>query len=140
MKYKSKTDWWFHLCVIITALFTAYIFYLATKGDPTMLLAAMMFAAMFFLFLLPTYLLTYYVFEEKQLVIRSGLFSKRRILYTDIISCYPGSATGENAALSRQRLVITYMRGAKKKTINVSPKESFDFQTELKLKMKTEEE
>lgn len=139
MKYKSKTDWWFHLCVLVTALFTGYIFYLAAKGDPTMLLAAIMFAAMFFLFLLPTYLFTYYVFEEKQLVIRSGL-TKRKIPYTDIVSCNPGTATGENAALSRERLVITYMRAGKKKTINVSPKVGFDFQTELKLKLKKEEE
>lgn len=140
MKYKSKIDWWFHLCVVLSALFTGYIFYLALNGDPTMALASVMFAAMLFLFMLPTYLLTYYVFEDKHLVIRSGLFSKRKILYTDIVSWQAGSVTGENAALSKDRIVIFYMRGGKKRSINVSPKNKFDFQTELKINTQSEDE
>lgn len=47
MKYKSKIDWWFHLCVVIFAVFTGYVIFAGTYGNPTMLLAAIMFGLMF---------------------------------------------------------------------------------------------
>lgn len=136
MKYKSKIDWWFHLCVVIFAIFTGYVIYAGTNGNPTMLLAAIMFGLMFFLFLLPTYLMTYYVMGDNALTVRSGLFSKKVIPYNMIVSCQPGSVTGDSAALSRDRLVITYFKNSKKKNVIVSPKDKFDFVTELKLKQK----
>ena len=107
MKYKSKIDWWFHLSVIVFCAFTAYTIYAASLGNATMLLA-----------------------------VRSGLFTKKVIPYNMIVSCQPGSVTGDSAALSRDRLVITYFKNGKKKNIIVSPKDKFDFVTELKLKQK----
>ncbi len=136
MKYKSKIDWWFHLSVIVFCAFTAYTIYAASLGNATMLLAAIMFGLMFFLFLLPTYLFTYYVTGDSALTVRSGLFTKKVIPYNMIVSCQPGSVTGDSAALSRDRLVITYFKNGKKKNIIVSPKDKFDFVTELKLKQK----
>lgn len=136
MKYKSKIDWWFHLSVVVFAVFTGYTIYAGTLGNPTMLLAAIMFGLMFFLFLLPTYLFTYYIMGDKALIVRSGIFSKKVIPYNMIASCQPGSVTGDSAALSRDRLVITYYKNGKKKNVIVSPKDKFDFITELKLKQK----
>lgn len=138
MKYKSKIDWWFHLLIALFGIFTVYAVFGAMNGDPTLAVASIMLFFMFFLFLLPTYLRTYYFTGEKALTVRSGLFTKKVIPYEMIVSLEPGSVTGDSAALSRDRLVLTYYKNGKKKHLLVSPKDKFDFMTEIKLKTSAE--
>lgn len=91
----------------------------------------------FLALLLPSYLFTYYVFEENGLRIRSGWGRGRFIPYCDIISCLPQThRSQDSAALSKERLTITYRKKGGEKTISISPKEQYAFMGELATRKK----
>ena len=140
-KFKSKIDWWFHLAMAFFILFMAAVFVATSYTEPpTDSVCALTFVVLLVFFLallLPSYLFTYYVFEDNGLRIRSGWGHGRFIPYCDIISCEPQrDRSQDSAALSMDKLTITYRRKNTNRTINISPKEKYAFMGELDVRRK----
>lgn len=140
-RYRPKIDWWFHLAMGMFVVFMAALYVLAARSQPpvnaTCALAFLLMAAFFLLFLLPAYLLTCYTFEADGLRIRSGLTRGKKIAYHDIVSCLPASGKANmSAALSKERLTVTYRAATGNKTIHISPKDKGAFLGELALRKK----
>lgn len=133
MKYKSKIDLWFHALVLCFAFFTIYFIYKTLEGDGAYALISLIFFFALVLFILPVYFNTCYLFGDDALIIKSGIFSKKTISYSAIVSCREGTEHTQSAALSRQRLVITYVVPSGRKSILVSPVNKFDFLTQIKI-------
>lgn len=140
-KFKSKIDWWFHLAMALYIFFMAALFvssaYVEAPYNSSCALTFVVLLIFFLALLLPSYLFTYYVFEENGLRIRSGLGRGRFIPYCDIISCLPQTQRSQDsAALSKERLAITYRKKGNEKTISISPKEQYAFMGELDVRKK----
>ncbi|MCR4924963.1 MAG: PH domain-containing protein [Clostridiales bacterium] len=133
MKYKSKIDWWFHLTVFVFIFFTFYFIYSTIEGKSSFALLSILSLAFLSLFLLPDYLSTYYYFDKEALIIKSGLFTKIVIPYSTISSCEAGTMHATTAALSKDKLIISYFSPKGKKYVVVSPKNKFDFMTQIKI-------
>ena len=117
-------------------IFLAALFVSSAYADPpSNSICALTFVVLLVFFLavlLPSYLFTYYVFEPNGLRIRSGWGHGRFIPYCDILSCEPQSGRANDAAaLSKDRLTVTYRWKNSTKTVHVSPKEKFAFMGEL---------
>lgn len=140
-KYKSKIDWWFHVAMALYIVFMIALFVSTAYVEPpynsscawTFVVLLIFFLAL----LLPSYLFTYYVFEENGLRIRSGWGRGRFIPYCDIISCLPQThRSQDSAALSKERLTVTYRKKGNERTISISPKEQYAFMGELAARKK----
>lgn len=135
-KFKSKIDWWFHLAMALYVVFMAALFVASAYAEPpsnsTCALTFVVMLVFFLALLLPSYLFTYYVFEENGLRIRSGWGRGRFIPYCDIISCLPQTQRAQDsAALAKDRLTVTYRKKGNEKTISISPREQYAFMGEL---------
>lgn len=133
MKYKSKTDLWFHTLTLCFAFFTIYFIYKTLEGDGAYALYSLIFFFALVLFILPVYFNTCYLFTDDALIIRSGIFTKKSISYSNIVSYREGTERTDSAALSKDRIVITYVTPSGRKSILVSPRDKFDFLTQLKI-------
>ena len=122
--------------VFMAALFVATS-YVEPPSDSVCALTCVVLLIFFLALLLPSYLFTYYVFEENGLRIRSGWGRGRFIPYCDILSCEPQRGRSQDsAALSTDKLTITYRRRNANRTISISPREKYAFMGELSLRRK----
>lgn len=140
-QFKSKVDWWFHLAMALYAVCMAALFVASSYAQPPVhSLCALTFVVMLVFFLtvlLPSYLFTRYIFEPGGLRIRSGWGRGRTIPYCDILACGPQSGRANYAAaLSKDRLTVTYRWKNVTRTIHISPKEKEAFMGELDARKK----
>lgn len=144
-KYKSKIDWWFHVAMALYTVFMIALFvstaYVEPPYNSSCALTFMVLLIFFLALLLPSYLFTYYVFEENGLRIRSGWGRGRFIPYCDIVSCLPQTRRSQDSAsLSKDRLTVTYRKKGNEKTISISPKEKYAFMGELNMRKKGQQD
>ena len=111
MKFNSKIGWWFHITVVLFTIITLWLFYLYIINKIGSL-AFILFISLLILFILPRYFLTYYVFEDSYLYIRSGLILNIKINYGDIISFKESNNIISSPALSMDRLEIKYYKNS----------------------------
>ena len=110
MKYRSKVDWWYYIIIMLFTYCTVHVVYCfftnnSSKEHPLLLV---LFLLCEFLFLLPNLFLTYYIFEESCMYIRSGYFLWKNIEYTDIVKIRETKSLFSPSGLSMERIEITY--------------------------------
>ncbi|MCC9296738.1 PH domain-containing protein [Clostridium sp. WLY-B-L2] len=126
MKFNSKIGWWFHITVVLFTIITLWLFYLYIINKIGSL-AFILFISLLILFILPRYFLTYYVFEDSYLYIRSGLILNIKINYGDIISFKESNNIISSPALSMDRLEIKYYKNSFCDSILISPDKKQEF-------------
>lgn len=134
MKYKSKIDPYFHGIVAVSVLLLALCAYNGfAKGQALYSLAFFIMLIFLGVFILPMYFNTYYLFTDDCLVLRCGITTKISVPYENIVSCSPGRIQANSLSLSKDTLIITYITPKGRKDVLISPKEQFDFMTQLKM-------
>ncbi|MED1863057.1 PH domain-containing protein [Fictibacillus nanhaiensis] len=129
MKYPSKKDWWLGLILWGAVGYGAFISTNALLEENADLLGIMITVIInlaLIAFISWLWFTTYYVLEEKELVIRCGPINKR-ILYREISSAHKTLNPISSPALSLKRINITYQFGM----ALISPKNRDEFLGEL---------
>lgn len=131
-KYKSKIGVSYGLIAVLIALILIISFVIVMKdsystAEMVILLIAYLlgFTAYCFSFIYPI-CNTEYIIQEKELLIKCGLY-KKKILLNDIVEVIPGKSFGREPALSMQRLYIKYSEGQGIYSIGISPRNMKDF-------------
>ena len=128
MKYRSKVDWWYYIIIMLFTYCTVHVVYCfftnnSSKEHPLLLV---LFLLCEFLFLLPNLFLTYYIFEESCMYIRSGYFLWKNIDYSDIVKIRETKSLFSPSGLSMERIEITYKYKDSINTVLISPKKKKD--------------
>ncbi|MBU8919790.1 PH domain-containing protein [Neobacillus sp. 114] len=126
MKYSSKKDWW--LTVIV---FGGMIFAIGSSGSAVFedtlnvgeTIVALLVPILLSIFILWLWLTTYYVIDDKNLIVRYGPF-KKIIPFYSIKSVKKTMNPLSSPALSLKRLEITY---GQYDTVLISPKDRDEF-------------
>ncbi|MBS4210897.1 PH domain-containing protein [Neobacillus rhizophilus] len=126
MKYSSKKDWW--LTVIV---FGGMIFAIWSSGSAVFedtpnvgeTIVALLVPILLSIFILWLWLTTYYVIDDKNLIVRYGPF-KKIIPFYSIKSVKKTMNPLSSPALSLKRLEITY---GQYDTVLISPKDRDEF-------------
>ncbi len=129
MKYPSKKDWWLGLILFGATGYGAYIStyaLLSEKADLLGILITIIINLTLIAFISWLWFTTYYVLEEKELIIRCGPIHKR-IPYREISSAHKTLNPISSPALSLKRINITYQFGM----ALISPKNRDEFLQEL---------
>lgn len=127
--FKSKIDTWIACIFALSAILIIYTIYVTVnQGELSIAEACVYFLAGIWL---PVWFFfgTFYRVDKQHLTIHCA-FYKKRILLTDIHSVIPSKSWWASAALSLDRLKITY---ADNRTILVSPKDKEGFIQALNL-------
>lgn len=131
-KYKSKIGVSFGLVAVLTALILIVSFAIAMKDNYStaemvilLIVYLLGFTAYCFSFIYPI-CNTEYIIQEKELLIKCGLY-KKKILLNDIVEVIPRKSFGREPALSMQRLYIKYSEGQGIYSIGISPRNMKDF-------------
>lgn len=132
MVYKAKIDAWFHLLVgLLIAVPTGLVYLAATGRHPVLFIIGAFFAIFDVWVVLPVWMDTRYVLEEKGLFIHSGRLVNRRIPYGSILQVQPTRDPGTAPAPSLQRLRITFRTKTGTGHILISPKDPAGFTAQL---------
>lgn len=129
MKFPSKKDWWLGLILWGAISYGAYISTYALLTEKADLLGILITAVINLVligFISWLWFTTYYILEEKELIIRSGPINKR-IPYHEISSAHKTLNPLSSPALSLKRINITYQFGM----ALISPKNRDEFLQEL---------
>ncbi|MBH0155419.1 PH domain-containing protein [Fictibacillus sp. 5RED26] len=129
MKYPSKKDWWLGLILFGAIVYGAYIStyaLLSEKADLLGIMITIIINLSLISFISWLWFTTYYVLEEKELIIRCGPINKR-IPYREISSAHKTLNPISSPALSLKRINITYQFGM----ALISPKNRDEFLQEL---------
>lgn len=129
-RHPSKVDWWL-AAFIRGGCAVALIVVLAVGAkdipNPALrLLAALAPTIVTLLLVVPLY----YQVEGDELVIRCGLW-RQSIALRDIIDAEPSRNPLSSPAMSLDRLLIRYRRGAKIKSVLISPKDKVGLLTDI---------
>ena len=132
MKYKSKIDWWAHLVLAIMPIINIWLLIVfIQQNDLVFLITVIIFLLMNIFLILPIWLNTCYILEENELVVKCGLGKGKRIAYESIKSIKDSKNPLASAALSIDRIEITFGAGG---IVLISPKEKQDFLQQLELR------
>lgn len=126
MKYSSKKDWWLSVIVFGGMIFAIGSSGLAVFEDtPNVgeIIAALLFPILLSIFIVWLWLTTYYVIDDKNLIVRYGPF-KKIIPFYSIKSVKKTMNPLSSPALSLKRLEITY---GQYDTVLISPKDRDEF-------------
>jgi len=135
IKFKSKIDWWFHLLVFVLFFLPifklAYVFLVLPQNDNNFfyLILGGSFLLVSLIFILPMYFFTYYVLDDKQLKVRSGLCCNKKIPYEKITDVSETRDPWSSPALSLDRIEIQYSTGLG--VVLISPENKQEFLREL---------
>jgi hypothetical protein len=130
LKFSSKRDVWLGFILfgsIGYGTFLSYSAFISEKSGLGESIFALLLNLVLILFICWLWFSTYYVLEEKELVIRCGPIHKR-IPYREIISAYKTWNPLSSPALSLKRINIKYQFG----TALISPKDRDKFLRMLK--------
>lgn len=137
MKFKSKIDWWFYLVVFgFTAVAALMIYESIIDKFIVIKIVTSAILLIYFLLVLPVYLSTYYILEEKTLYIRCGFLNSERIPYSYIVSIEETRDATASAAPSLDRIGIEFREYSSindytKNYIMISPESKQKFISEL---------
>ncbi|WP_137790046.1 PH domain-containing protein [Bacillus sp. E(2018)] len=129
MKYTSKKDWWLGLILWGAVGYCAYISTYALVTEKANLLGILITGIINLAligFISWLWFTTYYILEEKELIIKSGPINKK-IPYREISSAHKTLNPISSPALSLKRINITYQFGM----ALISPKNRDEFLQEL---------
>jgi hypothetical protein len=122
--YKSKIDWWLGLVLAIAMVASLFAGLKAlSAGTPHSAWLALLIGGPGLLLPLSVLLSTRYIVSDKQLVVRSGIFTWR-IPISEICGISQSSDPIASPALSLDRLRIDYGKG---KSLLISPRDQVGF-------------
>ncbi|MBQ9624844.1 MAG: PH domain-containing protein [Clostridia bacterium] len=128
MKFKYKADWWLNcIAVIIFGLPVFSIGYGFVSGQREGLAAGVVWLFIFALIILPAYVLTSYEIKDSVLIIKSGLFFKKRISIADIKTIAPSHHPLSSAVMPSHRIAVYYANGNRTASKFISPAEKEEF-------------
>lgn len=133
VRIKSRVDQWGHL--LMAVLFADFLMMLfLSKGERTVYFFCALFLFALLLWLVPIYLRTDFIFEDNELLIRSGLFYRRRISYSVITKAKKTTEMSVSRAFSFFRIEFEWWENGKRKRILIAPEDRDLFQRLLFLK------
>ncbi|MDO4553464.1 MAG: PH domain-containing protein [Bacillota bacterium] len=132
LQYRSKVDWWFYgLFGLITVFSLAFFYDHFFNHNNTLFIGAVFLFADLFI-LLPMLVNTRYTLTRSSLKVKSGFFCNVEIFYSQVLSFEETRSLFSAAALSSQRLKITYTQNGREQRMVISPAEKQDFLREFK--------
>ncbi|MGI5960028.1 MAG: PH domain-containing protein [Massiliimalia sp.] len=134
MKFKGKVDHWAHLMMLILLLECGLMLYLAWFSQSLFYGVIGTLVGLFLLFFTPMYLRTEYILEERELVIRSGIFFTWHIPYPVIIQAVKTDDMTASIGFSLQRLDFQWWEHDKRKRLLIAPEDRERFQRMLLIK------
>ena len=135
MKFKSKIDWWFHLIVFIlffVPLFKLVLVFIFFSQDDNFIFYIILGGSLILVslvFILPMYFFTFYILDDKQLKVRSGLCCNKNIPYENITKVFETREPWSSPSLSLDRIEIQYSTGLG--VVLISPINKQEFLREL---------
>jgi len=135
MKFKSKIDWWFHLIVFIlffVPLFKLVFVFIFFSQDDNFIFYIILGGSLILVslvFILPMYFFTFYILDDKQLKVRSGLCCNKNIPYENITKVFETREPWSSPSLSLDRIEIQYSTGLG--VVLISPINKQEFLREL---------
>nr|MBQ4319947.1 PH domain-containing protein [Clostridia bacterium] len=135
MKFKSKVDWWFYLVAAVLTVIPAVLAVMMITERQPLWLPVCLFIVIDALLVYPSLVGTYYILEENELIVKSGLSTLTKVPYRYIVSVNETRNPLSSPALSLDRLEIRWA-GEKKGFVLISPKDKALFMRELNDRMK----
>lgn len=135
MKFKAKIDRWAHLMMLILVVETILTLYLGIDSGSGFYLGIGIVLAMITFVFIPVYCGTYYLMEDNDLIIRSGVFLRKKIPYTVITRAVKTNDMAIiSIAFSLERLDFRYREKGQVKKLLIAPENRDLFQRMLLLK------
>lgn len=131
MKFKSKVDWWGWILVAFFMILPCVALYANLTMGESLLGLVLTFGLIDGLLILPIYFGTNYTFTDDFLHIRCGLVVNKKIPYENIILFRESRMATSSAALSLDRIEITYSKNTHKRSILISPERKQEFLSQL---------
>ena len=133
VRIRSRVDQWAHyLMAVLSATFLLMLFFSYGESIFYRICAFLLF--MILLFVFPMYLKTEFVFEDSELVIRSGLFLRWRISYSVITKARKTTEMSISPAFSFYRIEFEWWEKEQRKRLLIAPEDRDLFQRMLFLK------
>jgi membrane protein YdbS with pleckstrin-like domain len=130
MKFKSKIDWWMHLVLASMPLANIWVFFLWIQHGGIITLLSAVFILLFnVLLIMPLWIDTHYVLDDRELRVRCRPLINERIPYASIKTVQETRSPLASAALSLDRIEITYGMSGR---IMISPQNKQEFLRQLK--------
>ena len=129
--YPSKIAWWFTLLFWLLIAYLVWeafrAFFVSTPADSSFgiqtLILSLVVVALFLAFIFPVR----YELSHSELLIKGGLFSRRKIPLDSVTEARPSHNAAAAMALSLDRVMIRFTRDGVENLAYVSPKQQRDF-------------
>lgn len=134
MKLKAGIESWGHWLAAILLFDTVLMGYLTVSQHSFIYFIFFLIFAVSCGIVLPVYLGTYYLIEDTDLVIRSGIFVRKRIPYTVITHALKVRNMKAASCLTLDRIELRYWEKGQHKTMWIAPEDRELFQRMMVLK------
>ena len=134
MKFKTKIDWWLHLIFTFCIIINIWLIATAINSELGTVIVAVMSTFLNIFLIIPMWFNTYYLLDENELHVKSGLFDAVKIDLGLITNVSETRNPQSSPALSLDRLEIKYKvkNSRASETIIISPKDKQEFIRQLK--------
>ena len=135
MKFKSKIDWWAHIALGLIPIFTIFmaVHFFINSGKIGLAITIIIFLILDILLIFPIWFNTYYTLNEKELLVKCGIWKPLKIAYDSIKSVNESRSPLASSGLSLDRIEIMFGVGG---IVLISPKNKQEFLQQLEQKRK----
>ena len=134
MKFRAKVDWWLHIIFAGYVIANIWAIVSAVMGGAGSIIIVAVLTPISIFLIIPMWLNTYYLFEENELIVKSGFIKHAKIDCSSITSIAETRNPISSPAPSLDRLEICYKAksGSFSDTIIISPKDKQGFIEQIK--------
>ena len=135
MKFKTKIDWWAHIALGILPIFTIFmaVIFFVNRGTSGLAITIVIFLILDIFLIFPIWFNTYYTLDEKELLVKCGIWKPLKITYDSIKNVNESRSPLASSGLSLDRIEVIFGVGG---VVLISPKNKQEFLQQLEQKRK----